>query len=212
MALNSERQPGVLTLGEGTDILWIMAGIRFKSTLERLDAARAAVVAIRLADLMGLVVHQPGTPVRVDELGRLAAAARQAGIAEGIAVSSRINPHRLLEALESSPLPEREISRLAAVLGYPRLAELAVVSEPSLRRYAASERQAPDAVAQRLHFLALLIAILRGSFNEFGIRRWFERPRQALRGRTPSSALRGDWSPDEPGPQAVVQLAVELLA
>jgi hypothetical protein len=113
--------------------------------------------------------------------------------------------------LESSPLPEREINRLAAVLGYPRLAELAAVSEPSLRRYAAGDRQVPDPVAQRLHSLAVLIAILRGSFNEFGIRRWFERPRQALGRRTPAGALRGDWSPDEPGPETVMRLAVERL-
>jgi hypothetical protein len=188
-----------------------MARIQSKSALEQLDAPRAAVVAIRLADLMGLVAHQPGTSIDADKLARLAAAARQAGIAEAIGVSGHINPHRLLEALESSPQPEREITRLAAVLGYPRLAELAAVSEPSLRRYAAGERRVPDPVAQRLHFLALLVAILRGSFNEFGIRRWFERPRQALGGRTPASALRGDWSPDELGPEAAMQLAVELL-
>jgi hypothetical protein len=189
-----------------------MARIQSKSALAQLDAPRAAVVAIRLADLMGLVAHQPGAPIDADKLARLAAAARQAGIAEGIAVSGRVNPHRLLEALESSPLPEREINRLAAVLGYARLAELAAVSEPSLRRYAAGERQVPDPVAQRLHFLALLIAILRGSFNEFGIRRWFERQREALAGRSPAAVLRGDWSPDEPGPEAAMQLAVELLA
>ncbi len=189
-----------------------MARIQSKSVLDQLDAPRAAVVATRLADLMGLVEHQPGKSINEDTLARLAAAARQAGIAEGIAVGSQIHPRRLLEALESSPLPEGEIPRLTAILGYARLAELAAVSEPSLRRYAAGERQVPDPAAQRLHFLALLIAILRGSFNEFGIRRWFERPRQTLGGRTPASTLRGDWSPDEPGPQAAMQLAVELLA
>src|SRR5438093_10598434 len=71
VALNSERQPSVWTLGEGSDILWIMAGIRFKSTLERLDAARAAVVAIRRAALMSWVDHQPGPPVAVVEFERL---------------------------------------------------------------------------------------------------------------------------------------------
>jgi hypothetical protein len=189
-----------------------MARIQSKSVLEQLDAPRAAVVAIRLADLMGLIAHRPGTPIDGNKLSRLATAARQAGIAEGIAVSGQINPHRLLEALESSPLPEREIHRLAALLGYPRLSELTAVSEPSLRRYAAGERRVPDPVAQRLHFLAMLIAILRGSFNEFGVRRWFERPRQALGGRAPASALSGDWSPDEHSPEAVMQLAIELLA
>ncbi len=189
-----------------------MAKIQTKSALERLDAARAAVVAVRLGDLMGLVAHQPGSLIDAPTLARLAAAARHAGIAEGLAASGAMNPHRLLEALESSPLPDREIARLAAVLGYPRLAELAAVSEPSLRRYAAGERQVPDPAAERLHFLARLFAILRGSFNDFGVRRWFDRPRQALGGRTPAAVLRGDWSPDDPGADTVMQLAVELLS
>jgi hypothetical protein len=193
------------------DTLRIVARIQSKSSLEQLDAARAAVVAIRLGDVMGLMAHRPGTPVDADRLARLAAAARRAGIAEGIGLSGPVNPHRLLEALEASPRPEPEIKRLAAMLGYPRLAELAAVSEPSLRRYEAGERSVPDPVAQRLHFLAVLIAILRGSFNEFGIRRWFDRPRQALGGRTPVGVLAGEWSPDEPGPEAILQLAVELL-
>jgi hypothetical protein len=179
--------------------------------LEQLDAPRAAVVAIRLGDLMGLIAHRPGTPIDGDTLARLAAAARRAGIAEGIGLSGPMNPHRLLEALEASPLPEYEITRLAAVLGSPRLAALAAVSEPSLRRYAAGERNVPDPVARRLHFLAVLVAILRGSFNEFGIRRWFDRPRQALSGRTPAGALAGEWSPDATGPATAMQLAVELL-
>jgi hypothetical protein len=193
------------------DTLWIVARIRSQSILDQLDAPRAAVVATRLGDLMGLVPHRPGTSIDADRIARLAAAARQAGIAEGIGLGSPVNPHRLLGALEASPRPQHEIDRLAAVLGYPRLAELAAVSEPSLRRYAAGERSVPDPVAQRLHFLAVLIAILRGSFNEFGIRRWFRRPRQGLGGRTPAGVLGGDWSPDEPGPETTLQLAVELL-
>jgi hypothetical protein len=194
------------------DTIRIMNRIQSRSALESLDAARAAVVAIRVGDLMGLVTHQPGTPIDADTLARLAAAARQAGIAEGLGAGGPIDPHRLLDALESSPLPEREIERLAAVLGFPRLGELAAVSEPSLRRYAAGERQVPDAVAQRLHFLAVVTAILRGSFNEFGIRRWFDRRRQAIGNRTPARMLRGDWTPDEPDPEAVMDLAVGLLA
>lgn len=202
-----------LTGGWPVDTIWIMAKIQSQSALAGLDAARAAVVAVRLGDLMGLAAHRPGVaPLDADRLARLAAAARQAGIAEAIAVDGPVDPCRLLEALEFSALPEREIDRLAALLGYPRLAELAAVSEPSLRRYAAGERQVPDAVAERVHFLVLVIAILRGSFNEFGIRRWFERPRQALGGRAPADALHGEWSPDRPGPGTVLKLAIDLLS
>ncbi len=189
-----------------------MTVIQPASAIEQLDAPRAAVVATRLADLMGLLAHQPGTPIGADTLRRVATAGGRAGIAEHIAAGEQIDPHRLLEALEASPLPEQEARRLAAILGYPRLAELSGASEPSLRRYAAGERTAPDRVAQRLHFLALLTAILRGSFNEFGIRRWFERPRGALAERAPGELLRGDWEPDDEDPQAAARLAASLLA
>ncbi|MPZ51101.1 MAG: hypothetical protein GEU75_17685 [Dehalococcoidia bacterium] len=189
-----------------------MAVIQPASAIEQLDAPRAAVVAMRLADLMGLLAHQPGTPIGPDTLRRLAAAGGRVGIAEHIAAGEQIDPHRLLEALEASPLPEQEARRLAAIFGYPRLAELSGASEPSLRRYAAGERMPPDPVAQRLHFLTLLTAILRGSFNEFGIRRWFDRPRRALDERAPGELLRGGWEPDDDGPQATARLAVTLLA
>jgi hypothetical protein len=92
------------------------------------------------------------------------------------------------------------------------LADLAGTSEPSIRRYAAGERTPPDDVAARVHFLAVLTAVLRGSFNEFGIRRWFDRPRAALGERTPSALLEGSWSPEDEGPRAAAQLAATLLA
>ncbi|TMK24849.1 MAG: hypothetical protein E6G64_16815 [Actinobacteria bacterium] len=68
----------------------------------------------------------------------------------------------------------------------------------------------PDEVAERLHFLALVVADLAGSYNEFGIRRWFARPRPQLDGRSPSHLLRGNWRSDQPGPQRVRELARAL--
>jgi hypothetical protein len=37
-------------------------------------------------------------------------------------------------------------------------------------------------VAERLHWLAMVVADLAGSYNALGIRRWFERPRALLGG------------------------------
>jgi hypothetical protein len=116
-----------------------------------------------------------------------------------------------LEALRNSPRPAGEIAALAAIFGYVPLRHLVGASEPSLRRYAAEDRTTPDAVAQRIHFLAQLVAILRGSFNEFGIRRWFERPHPALGGSPPTELLRRDFDPSDPRAQATLGAAAQLL-
>lgn len=188
-----------------------MLSLQAASALGALDGARAAVVAARLADAMGLRKHQLGMPLTADAIREVAAAAAAGGIGEHIAAADEVDPHRLLEALEASPMPAPETRHLASLLGYVSLSALAGASEPSLRRYAAGERVPTDRVAQRVHFLALLVAVLRGSFNEFGIRRWFERRRTTLDGLSPADLLRDDWSPDDPGPQAAAQLAATLL-
>jgi uncharacterized protein (DUF2384 family) len=63
-----------------------------------------------------------------------------------------------------------------------------------------------------VHFLARILATLAGSYNEFGARRWLERPRTALGGRAPAELLRGDWDPDDDGARQVRELAEALLA
>ena len=50
-------------------------------------------------------------------------------------------------------------------------------------------------VAERLHWIAMVTSDLAGSYNEFGIRRWFERPRSQLNGRSARQLLNGDWTP-----------------
>jgi hypothetical protein len=67
-------------------------------------------------------------------------------------------------------------------------------------------------VAARLHFLALVVGDLAGSYNEVGIRRWFERPRSLLGGEPPAKRLEGDWDPDDEGPARVRALAAALLS
>ena len=119
----------------------------------------------------------------------------------------RIVVNQLGDSLEGSPLPSREIPELVRVLGWPLLVRLVGGAEVSLRRYAKDEREAPDDVANRIHSLALLVADLRGGYNEFGVRRWIERPRKQLGGRRPLDILAGKWSPQAADVQTLRELA-----
>jgi hypothetical protein len=113
-------------------------------------------------------------------------------------------------ALEDSPLPDQEWAPLRHTLGDELLARLCRISEVSLRRYASGARPTPDIVAQRLHTLALIIADLRGAYNDYGIRRWFQRPRVQLGGKTPETFPSAEWTPDEPEVGALRDLARAL--
>jgi hypothetical protein len=79
-----------------------------------------------------------------------------------------------------------------------------------MRRYASGSRPTPDAVAARLHFLARVLAELRGAYNDIGVRRWFQRKRTVLRKRSPAQILTDDWSPEDSNPQRVLELARSL--
>lgn len=154
---------------------------------------------------------------------RLAAGIAQAGIGNGLlaelAATSGPVAHQLLatleklnEALEGSPTPGREWRGVVRILGGDVLAGLLGISPSSARRYLSGSRATPDDVAARLHFLALVIGDLAGAYNEFGIRRWFERPRKQLDNRSPAQLLDGAWLPEAPGPQRVRRLAAALVS
>lgn len=182
-----------------------------------LDGPRAAVVATRLAEVMGLYQRQPGTRIDRETVRDVINAAAAHGLAEHLAARISDQPivdgdvFALLDILEQSPLPAEEIRSLATILGPAALHALVGTSEGSLRRYAAASRETPDVVAGRLHYLALLVAILRGSFNEFGIRRWFERPHPSLGGVAPATRLAGDFDPDARDAGDVLRAATGLL-
>ena len=111
------------------------------------------------------------------------------------------------QALEHSPTPASEWAGLREICGDGLLERILVISPASLRRYAAGDRRCPDAVAARLHWLALVVEALEGTYNPIGIRRWFDRPRQALEGAAPLELLANDWLPEHPGPQRLRSLA-----
>lgn len=116
-----------------------------------------------------------------------------------------------LAAIDASPRPEGEWEPARAMLGDDLLAGMTRISESSLRRYASGERGTPDDVAWRLHVVARLLSSLVGSFNEYGVRRWFERPRSALEGATPGEILEQAESEDDEQLQQVIELADQLL-
>jgi hypothetical protein len=91
------------------------------------------------------------------------------------------------------------------------LAALLGRSRQSIGRYAAGERDTPDDVAARLHFIALVNADLGGSYNERGIRRWWNRPRSTLGNRSPLSVLGAAFDPDSDVAAQVRALAASLV-
>lgn len=118
----------------------------------------------------------------------------------------------LLEAMAASPVPEYEWGAVERVLGPDVLSNLLGISPSSLRRYASGSRPTPDPVAAKLHFLALIVGDLAGSYNDRGVRLWFERKRAQLGNEAPAQILSsGDWDPDGDGPARVRALAATLV-
>jgi hypothetical protein len=187
------------------------------------DDLRRAIELLSLLDAMGLLpIDAPLTVIDAEMIRSAASAAAEAGIGRDIlpglsaarpgsrAVSDAIA--RLAAALDDSPAPLHETRAQLAVFGPDRLAAIVSSSPASLRRYASGIRSVPDRVAARLHWLAKVVAELRGAYNDAGVRRWFERPRTQLDGRAPQQLLEGNWDPDEDGPQAILSLARGLRA
>jgi hypothetical protein len=181
------------------------------------DAALLAVRVVSFAEVVGLVPPVEGRAVTVHDVEAALDALASAGVARRRpgAARQRITDARwlrhVLEAIDESPMPEREWRPITALLGDELVGALVGAAATSIHRYRVGERTTPDAVAARLHALALMCADLVGSYNELGVRRWFQRSRSALDGRSPSQLLAGDWSPDDPPVRAVRSLAASLL-
>ena len=206
---------------------WHMAIIQIRAVRSPFDSGRvahSAVAVLTRAEAMGLLPESETIDLLdMPRFRRLAAGIAQAGIGNGLlaelAASSGPVSHQLLatleklnEALEESPTPGREWRGVVRILGGDVLAGLLGISPSSARRYLSGSRATPDDVAARLHFLALVIGDLAGAYNEFGIRRWFDRPRKLLDNRSPAQLLDGAWQPETAGPQRVRRLAAALVS
>lgn len=182
-------------------------------------ASRAVATLIR-ADAMGLLPRKI-TCLDDSAIRCLGAGLEQAGICRRFLVELRrpagTDPAHLCdvlegvhEALDESPSPATEWPTLHEVLGPELLAGLTGISASSMRRYVSDTRPTPDAIAVRLHFLALVVADLAGAYNDIGVRRWFDRPRKQLGQCAPAQLLAKDWWPDDDGPSRVRELAASI--
>ena len=189
--------------------------------LNRPGILSAAMGVVRRAVGAGLLSERASIDtLDLDLIHNIARGASRAGVGSDAAVAllERTNDDhlgqlltRLDAALTDSPMPERELAELLRVYDYGQLASLVGTSVASLRRYAAGTRNVPDAIAERLHYVALVTSDLAGSYNEFGLRRWWDRSRALLGDRSPRQALGRDWSADDPAAGTVAELATSLV-
>ncbi len=187
-----------------------MIDLRIESVSRPLAASRAtAHVALHLlirAQVMGYLPADVQGPVVLDLelLDRICANVAAAGVATRTVSLLPLRGEKIeealraiIEAVDASPNPAGEWAPSRQVLGDELLAGLLDISESSLRRYAGGERTTPDEVAWRLHGIARMLAGLLGSFNEYGVRRWFARPVVQLGGEPPATVIRGAEREDE---------------
>jgi hypothetical protein len=179
----------------------------------------AFALLIRM-EAMGLLPEGVEGPVRLDADLLRALAAKLGSVGVATVQAARLSTARgkeltralddVLAAVDASPHPEGEWAPAREILGDDLLAALVGgISASSLRRYSAGERETPDEVAWRLHALARIVAALRGSYNAYGIRRWFQRQRTQLGERTPGQVLIEAESEDDA--RDVIRLAEALL-
>lgn len=181
----------------------------------------ATIELLRRALALGFVDQdEPVERLDLELVRRIAREASMAGIGQDAAVALlRSDPpparqealiRRLDEAMTASPLPDRELPELLRVFDREAVARLSGASSVSLGRYQAGSRKWPDLLAARIHWLALVVGDLTGAYNEFGIRRWFERKRTQLDGRSPREVLGSDWDPTDDDVERVRALAASL--
>jgi hypothetical protein len=183
-----------------------------------------AITAFGRADSMGLLPpNEHFDTLDFASLRKLVGHIQRAGIGRTIRFELERNGahtdaqveqtlERLNMLLEESPAPEFEWNRTGEILGLELVARLLGISSSSVRRYKAAARTTPDDVAQRLHFLSLIVGDLSGAYNEIGIRQWFDRKRAQLNGRAPSDLLKGRWKPLQAASRQVQDLARSLVA
>ena len=202
-----------------------MTNLQIQSVRSPFDDPRlasAAIGALTRADAMGLLLR-PVTCLDESAIQGLETGMAEAGIGRSFLAELHRLPcsdavqlstllEKINEALDQSPAPAQEWRTLQGVLGVDLLTCLVGISQSSARRYISGNRSTPDAIAARLHFLAFVAGDLAGAYNDIGVRRWFDRPREGLDGNTPAQVLGDEWSPEDDGPRRVRELARALAS
>jgi hypothetical protein len=201
-----------------------MVAVRISTVAPPLDRPSLVDPAVRLlrrALALGLLRGQePVDRLDLELLRRIAREASSEGIGQDAAVALLQGNleaqdlvgliERLEESLAQSALPEREVPALLGVFDRDELAALVGTSAVSLGRYLAGSRRWPDDLAARIHWLAMVVSDLQGAYNRFGVRRWFDRERVQLDGRSPRQVLGERWDPASPEAERVRRLAAAL--
>jgi len=201
-----------------------MAAIRLSTIEQPLDDPALmgpTIDLLRRALALGLLgKDEPVERLDLALVRRIAREASNAGIGQDSAIALLHGDHarerlamlirRLDDAMTASPLPDRELPGLLRVFDREAIADLTGTSGVSLGRYQVGARKWPDLLAARIHWLALVLADLGGAYNDFGMRRWFERKRTQLGGRSPREVLGSDWDPVDPDVEQVRALAATL--
>ena len=195
---NGRLHERLLTLLTRASAMGVLAG----ATVTQIDAqaVQRVLTALHKQGLIG------AAPVSLAPLLKNGPVRLDAATAERMADSVE----QLVAVLDESPAPATEWAPMRAVFGDDVLGDLLGIAPASLRRYAAAERATPQATAERLHWLAMVVSDLAGSYNDFGMRRWFERPRTQLGGKSPRALLGVRWAPDDKAAQQVRALAATL--
>ncbi len=196
--VNHRLHERLLALLTRASAMGVLAG----AAITQIDAAtvQQVLAALQRQGLIG------AAPVALAPLLRDGPAKLDAATAERMADSV----DRLVAVLDDSPAPASEWAPMRAVFGDEVLGDLLGIAPASLRRYAAAERATPQATAERLHWVAMVVSDLAGSYNDFGMRRWFERPRTQLGGKSPRALLGAKWTPDAKAALQVRALAAVL--
>jgi hypothetical protein len=199
-----------------------MANIQITSVMppfEKEDLYPRATRFLRRADAMGLV-DEPIRELSSEVVRKVARRLSQHGLASDSAArlttgkSTASEMSRYLDAallaLDESPVPAAELTKLNSTLGHELVAGLLEISAASLQRYQNGDRQVPDAVAERAHYLTSVISALEGIYNDFGVRRWLERSRSVFDGQTARQLLGSGWVPGDESARRVLAAAESL--
>lgn len=185
---------------------------------------RPAMLFVNRAWAMGIPMPGKGKPFTLSlrNLKDIVRGVVDVGIGSNVQIrfagmADRLDPaeaahqlSELSELLEQSAVPAKEWEPMLELFGEEQLAVLLGVSRQSIGRYAKGTRRTPDEIADRLHWLAMVVSDLAGGYNEIGIRRWFHRPRTALSGRSPIQTLGRNWTSDSESAKRVRALAAAL--